>query len=84
MKPLSVDTFLARLLRRLALAVIRHPRWFFWPQIILAFVCVAITIGFLKFDPDQTHLVSPNLPYQQNFLKLQKEFPSRATNCWLW
>ncbi len=77
MKPLSVDTFLARLLRRLAVAVIRHPKWFFWPQIALAFASIIITIGFLKFDPNQSNLVGPELKYQQNFLKLVKEFPSQ-------
>ena len=77
MKPLSVDSFLARLLRRLAVAVIRHPKWFFWPQIILALVCIVITVVFLKFDPNQANLVSPTLKYQQNFLKLVKEFPAQ-------
>jgi hopanoid biosynthesis associated RND transporter like protein HpnN len=80
MKPLSADTFFARLLRLLALAVIRHPRWFVLPQIILAFVCVIIAIGFLKFDPDQANLVSPKLKYQQNFLRLQSEFPSQGNS----
>lgn len=77
MKPLSTDTLLARVLRRLALAVIRHPRWFFWPQIVLAMACVVITIGFLKFDPDQGNLVSQKLTYQKIFRQLQGEFPSQ-------
>ncbi len=80
MKALSADTFLSRLLKRLALAVIRHPKWFFWPQIFLALVCIVITIGFLKFDPDQANLVSPNLKYQKNFLRLQKEFPQQGND----
>ena len=80
MKALSTDSFLARLLHRLALLVIRHPRWFFWPQIFLAVLCVVITIGFLKFDPDQTNLVSPTLKYQQNFLRLEKEFPQQGND----
>ncbi len=80
MKALSTDSFLARGLHRLALLVIRHPRWFFWPQIFLAVLCVVITIGFLKFDPDQTNLVSPTLKYQQNFLHLEKEFPQQGND----
>ncbi|HEY1787149.1 MAG TPA: MMPL family transporter [Verrucomicrobiae bacterium] len=80
MKALRVDTFFARLLRRLTIAVIRHPSWFFWPQIFLALVCVVITIGFLKFDPDQNNLVSGNLKYQQNFLRLQKAFPEQGND----
>ncbi len=77
MKALSVDSFLARSLRKLAVAVIRHPKWFFWPQIVLALVCIVITVVFLKFDPNQANLVSPTLKYQQNFLKLVKEFPAQ-------
>ena len=80
MKALRADTFLARLLRRLGLAVIRHPGWFFWSQIVLALVCIVITVGFLKFDPDQGHLVSPNLKYQQDFLRMQDEFPQQGND----
>ncbi len=80
MKALSADTFLARFLRRLAMTVIRHPAWFLWPQIILALGCVVVTLAFLKFDPDQGNLVSPNLRYQQNFLRLQKEFPQQGND----
>ncbi|HTR42705.1 MAG TPA: MMPL family transporter [Pseudomonadales bacterium] len=80
MKALSADTLLARVLHRLALAIIRHPRWFFWPQVFLAMVCVVITIAFLRFDPDQSNLVSPTLKYQQNFLHLQKEFPQQGND----
>lgn len=80
MKALRADTFFARLLRRLTIAVIRRPSWFFWPQIFLALVCVVITVGFLKFDPDQNNLVSPSLKYQQNFLRLQKAFPEQGND----
>lgn len=80
MKGLRADTFSARLLRRLTIAIIRRPAWFFWPQIVLALACVIITIGFLKFDPDQNNLVSPNLKYQQNFLRLQKAFPEQGND----
>ncbi len=80
MKALTADSFLARRLNQLALAVIRRPRWFFWSQIVLALLCVVITIGFLKFDPDQGNLVSPKLKYQQNFLRLQKEFPQQGND----
>lgn len=62
------------------MAIIRRPSWFFWPQIVLALACVVITVGFLKFDPDQNNLVSPNLEYQQNFLRLQKAFPEQGND----
>jgi uncharacterized protein len=80
MKALRADTFFARLLRRLTIAVIRRPAWFFWPQILLAVACVVITVRFLKFDPDQNNLVSPNLKYQQNFLRLQRDFPAQGND----
>lgn len=80
MKALRTDTILARLLRRLTVLVIRHPAWFFWPQILLALGCAVITVGYLKFDPDQNNLVSPNLKYQRNFLRLLKEFPEQGND----
>ena len=80
MKALRADTFFARLLRRLTVAIIRHPGWFLWPQIGLALVCVVITVGFLKFDPEQNNLVSPNLKYQQDFLRLQRQFPEEGND----
>jgi hypothetical protein len=80
MKGMRTDTFLARLLRRLTLTVIRHPSWFFWPQIFLALACIVITVRFLKFDPDQNNLVSADQKYQQNFLRLQKAFPEQGND----
>lgn len=80
MKALSADTFMARLLRLLAVAVIRHPRWFVVPQILLALGCLMVAVCFLKFDPDQTNLVSAKLKYQRNFLRLQKDFPQQGND----
>jgi uncharacterized protein len=80
MKALRADTFFARLLRRLTILIIRRPSLFFWPQILLALACVVITVGFLKFDPDQNNLVSPNLKYQENYLRLQKAFPEQGND----
>lgn len=80
MTALRDDTLFARLLRRLTLAIIRYPAWFFWPQVVLALVCIVITVGCLRFDPDQNNLVSPNLKYQQNFLRLQKAFPEQGND----
>lgn len=80
MKALSTDTFLARVLHWMALMVLRHPRWFVWPQIILAIGSIAFTIAYLKFDPDQNNLVAPDLKYQQNFIRLQQEFPQQGND----
>jgi uncharacterized protein len=80
MKALNADTFLARLLARLATAVCRHPRWFVYPQAVLFLVCIVYTVGYLQFDTNQNDLVGPNLKYQQNFLRLLQEFPQQGND----
>src|SRR5271163_3606403 len=81
MKALSKDSFLAQLLGKLAAAVCRHPRWFFWPQVALFVVCVVYALpkpyGHLDFDMNQDDLVGPNQKYHQNYLRLEKEFPQQ-------
>ncbi|MEI8290940.1 MAG: MMPL family transporter, partial [Verrucomicrobiota bacterium] len=72
---LSKDSFLARLLGRLAAAVVRYPHWFFWPQIGLFVLCVIYTVFFLKADMNRNNLVGPNQKYHQNYLAFEKEFP---------
>ena len=78
MKALSADSFLARSLARLTVAVCRHPRWFFYPQVALFLLCVLYTIGFLKADMNRDNLVGPNQKYHQNYLRLQQEFPEQG------
>ena len=80
MKALSTDTMLARLLGKLAAAVIRHPRWFFWPQVALVFASVVATVALLQFDTNRDNLVGHNLKYHRNFLELQKEFPQQGND----
>lgn len=53
----------------------RHPRAFFWPQIVLFLGCVVFTVLFLKADMNRNNLVGPNQKYHQNYLALQREFP---------
>jgi hopanoid biosynthesis associated RND transporter like protein HpnN len=78
MKALSADSFLARLLAKLTVAICRHPRWFFYPQVVLFLLCVLYTIGFLKADMNRDNLVGPNQKYHQNYLRLQQEFPQQG------
>lgn len=78
MKALSADSFLARSLARLTVAVCRHPRWFFYPQVALFLLCVLYTIGFLKVDMNRDNLVGSNQKYHQNYLRLQQEFPQQG------
>jgi uncharacterized protein len=78
MKALSTDSFLARLLARLASAVCRHPGWFFYPQIALFVGCVLYTVFFLQFDTSRDDLVGSNKTYQQNYLQFRKEFTQQS------
>ena len=80
MKALSENSLLARLLGRLAAAVIRHPRRFVWPQLALLAASIAVTVAFLQFDTNRDDLVGPNLKYHRNFLELQKEFPQQGND----
>jgi hypothetical protein len=77
MKALSPDSFLARLLGSLAVVVRRHPRWFFWPQVLLFLLSIFITARWLQFDMDQNNLVSGSKRYHHNFLEFSREFPEQ-------
>jgi len=77
MKSLSPDSFLARLLGRLATAIGRYPRAFFWPQVVLFFVSIAVTAMYLKFDMSQDNLVSSKQKYHRNYLDYKEAFNSR-------
>ena len=78
MKPLSSDSFLGRLLAKLAAVVCRHPGWFFFPQVALFVACVLYTVLFLQFDTSRDNLVGSNKKYHQNYLRLKKEFPQQS------
>ena len=64
-------------LTKLADAIIRHPRWFFWPQIALFLFCVWFTVASpwkLEFDASRDNLVGGDKKYHRNFLLYKKEF----------
>lgn len=71
------DSIVIRFLRRLAAAVCRWPRLFFYPQVFLFVFCVLYTIRNLEFDLSRDNLVGSGKLYHQNFLKFKKEFPSQ-------
>lgn len=77
MKPLSTESLSARLLGRLAWAVIHRRQWFFWPQIILFGLSVLYTVKFLEFRTNRNDLVGSGKKYHQNFLQFKKEFPTQ-------
>src|SRR5476651_897523 len=78
MKPLSSDSWLGRLLGKLAAMVCHHPGWFFFPQVVLFVACVLYTVFFLQFDTSRDNLVGSNKKYHQNYLQLKKEFPQQS------
>ncbi|MDE3066302.1 MAG: MMPL family transporter [Verrucomicrobiota bacterium] len=77
---MSAESVLARLLGRVAAGVIRHPRWFVYPQAALFLASIAVTVAFLQFDTNQNDLVSPKLKYQRNFLRLLQKFPQQGND----
>jgi predicted RND superfamily exporter protein len=76
-KLLSDHSFVARILAALAGTVIRHRRWFLYPQLLLFVLCVVYTIAFLQFDTSRNNLVGAKKKYHQNFLRFKKEFPTQ-------
>ena len=76
-RPLTEDSLIARALTRLAGALIRHRRLFFYPQLVLFVLCIFYTIRFLQFDTSRNNLVGSDKKYHQNFLALKKEFPTQ-------
>ncbi len=77
MKPLSAGSISARLLGKLAWAVIHRRQWFFWPQIILFGLSILYTVKFLEFRTNRNDLVGSGKKYHQNFLQFKKEFPTQ-------
>jgi predicted RND superfamily exporter protein len=72
------NTLFARLLRVLAGAVCRHPKWFVYPQFVLFGFCVyytALSPHHLQMDMDQDKLVGEDKKYHRVFMKYRAEFP---------
>ncbi len=75
--PSRWEQFGPHLLNRLADAVMRYPRWFFFPQLALFVFCVwftAFSPWHLQFDSSRDNLVGGDKKYHQNYLRYKKEF----------
>jgi uncharacterized protein len=62
----------------LAHAVVRYPRSFVYPQILLFIFCIWYTVFSpwkLQIDPSRDNLVGGDKKYHQNFLRFKHEFP---------
>ena len=76
-KPLKEDSLVARVLGRLATAIIRRPGWFLYPQLVLLAVCIFYTVKYLQFDTSRNNLVGAKKKYHQTFQAFKKEFPTQ-------
>src|SRR5215467_7202525 len=76
-KRLREDSLMSRSLGMLARAVIRSRALFFYPQLLLAVVCIFFTVKYLKFDTTRENLVGANMTYHLNYRKFKKEFPTQ-------
>jgi uncharacterized protein len=72
---LGSNTMLSRILSRLSGNVLQHPRWFVWPQIIFAGLCVLYAFYGLGFDANRDHLIGAGVAYHERYLNFTKEFP---------
>ena len=70
----SPESLPSGLLRKLAHLLYRHPRAVFYPQIVLAAICVVYTVTSLKFSTKRNDLVGADKKYHQNFLRFAEEF----------
>ncbi|MFN7140518.1 MAG: MMPL family transporter, partial [Limisphaerales bacterium] len=75
--PKTKDSIAVRLLRRLADVVVRNPKAFIYPQLLLFVVCVVYTVLNLEFDTSRNNLVGSEERYHQNFLEFREEFPAQ-------
>ena len=74
-RPAMERTPSVRFLTWLADAIFHHRWWFFYPQIVLAAVCVFYTVRHLEFHTSRSDLVGADKEYHRIFLEFKKEFP---------
>ena len=65
----------ARFLFWLAHAIFNKRRWFFYPQVILALICILFTIKKLEFHTSRNDLVGGEKEYHHIYMEFKKEFP---------
>ena len=68
-------SFTARVLHWLSDAIYAHPRWFLYPQIVLAILCVFYTVFNLEFLTSRNDLVGADKAYHRIYLEFKTEFP---------
>jgi hopanoid biosynthesis associated RND transporter like protein HpnN len=76
MRPLH-ENLAGRLLGKLAQALEKYPRWFFYPQALLFLACVIFTATHLQFSTSRNDLISAEDRHRRNYLKFQEDFRAR-------
>src|ERR1051325_6076242 len=78
-KRLTEDSLIAKSLTWLAGVVLRYPKLFVYPQILLFIAAILVTVKYpgIQFDQNRDNLVGANKKYHQNFLRFKKEFPTQ-------
>ncbi len=61
-------------LRGLARELVRRPRWFVYPQIVLFIGSILYTAGFLQFSTNRDDLVGADKEYHRNFIRYKSDF----------
>ena len=74
MKQLTDTNIVAKSLGAIARLILRYPRLFLYPQLVLFCLCVLYTATNLQFNTRRDQLVGANKKYHQNFLKFKQEF----------
>jgi hopanoid biosynthesis associated RND transporter like protein HpnN len=75
--PSAPDSLVTRFLGWCSGLVYDHPRWFFYPQLLLLVGCVFYTVHNLKFVTSRNELVGSGQRYHEIFLEFRKEFPGQ-------
>ncbi|MGZ4961953.1 MAG: MMPL family transporter [Limisphaerales bacterium] len=75
----------ANALRFVTRLLLRHPKWFIWPQILLCILCIFYTAGAFKsfglhgleMDMNRDNLVGEKERYHNIYMKFREEFPQQ-------
>src|SRR4051812_29120959 len=75
----------ANALRFVTRLLLRYPKWFIWPQIVLCALCIAYTAGAFKsvglpglqMDMNRDNLVGEMEHYHKIYLQFRNEFPKQ-------
>lgn len=68
------EKWTTRQLERLAEAIVSHPSWFIYPQLLLAIGCFVFALTNLQFSVTRADLISEKVPHQKQYRDYKREF----------